>query len=185
MEEVWKDIPWYEWRYQISNNWNVFSLPKEWTWWHDWKFLKWKKDKDWYLYSWFYIEWFTKYFKYHRLVAQAFITNPENKPQVNHINWIKSDNRVENLEWVTAKENSIHSYKTWLSNIKNNYFIAVRLSAKKLSKKVSQYDKCGNIVNIWESLMDAERWTNVNHSKISLCCRWKWKTAGWFVWKYN
>ena len=108
--EKWKDIEWWEWLYQVSNIWRIKSL-------RDGRIMKLK-----------YIQGYTniglnkdtkqKWYRVHRLVAQAFIPNLENKRTVNHKNWIRDDNRVENLEWATYSEQERHARdKLWKTSI--------------------------------------------------------------------
>ena len=101
MKEVWKDIKGYEGLYQISNLGRVKRVTTG-------RILKGGKDKDGYLMVKLYKNNIRSNKKIHRLVAEAFIPNPENKPQVNHADENKTNNSLDNLEWMTAKENINH-----------------------------------------------------------------------------
>ena len=130
------------------------------------KILKGKIDKD------GYIEYALcvgkhksmKFYRAHRLVAQAFIPNPNNYLIINHKNEIKNDNRIENLEWCTNQYNIEYS----------------------LSKPILQLNKNYEFVNKWKSAAQIERELGFNHTDISKCCRGiKNKTVKGFKWVYE
>ena len=102
--EVWKDIPGYEGLYRVSNLGNVYSIRSK-------KILAGSKQTSYSLVC-LYKDGKTKCFGIHRLVASAFIPNPDGKNNVNHINCDRHDNRAENLEWVTWDENITHYLKS-------------------------------------------------------------------------
>lgn len=150
-QEIWKDIIGYEGMYQVSNLGRIKSVPRKMLlrgkypyiskeyimiggYWNGYHIIGLKKEN---LAP-------KKSFIAHRIVAQAFIPNPENKPHVNHINGIKSDNRVENLEWCTQSENIKHTYANKLMTGKsgeNNYHSKLKdadiieIRASKLKQK--------------------------------------------------
>ena len=112
-----------------------------------------------------------KRMRVHRMVALTFLDNPDNKPYVNHINGIRSDNNVKNLEWVTPSENIQHAVRIGLMN-----------SGKK--KAVIQYSLNGERMATFESASEAARQTGGSQSKITMCCKRQRKTANDYQWRY-
>lgn len=117
-----------------------------------------------------------KYMKYiHRLVAQAFIPNPNGFPEVNHKNEIKTDNRVGNLEWCTIRYNRLYGERNVKTASKNRN--------GKLSKRIIQKTRCGKVVKIWASLREAER-NGYCSSRISECAKGTRLEYKLYIWEY-
>ena len=153
--EIWKDIIGYEGRYQISNLGNVKSFTRT----EEGFMMKAHLIKGYYS-----VKLSNghrgdkKESAIHRLVAQAFIPNPDNKPQVNHIDGNKHNNNAENLEWVTNGENGKHAFKNHLREHTTLY------------KKVKVVYKDGS-VKIFKSMQEAATDLGVTRQAVTRCCR--------------
>lgn len=182
IKEDWKTIEHYP-DYMVSNLGRVksFKNGKE-------KILKQGINKGGYLYVVLCKEGKMKTFNVHRLVCTAFLPNTDNLPQVNHKNEIKTDNRIENLEYCTAKYNS--NYGT------HNERVSITLKGRKLSQEhknkcssslripIIQYDLDNKMIGMWESAKQASEVWGIDSSSILKCCRGKYKTCGGYKWKY-
>ena len=163
IKEYWKDKKDYEGHYQVSNCGRVKSIKfgKE-------KILKQSKDKKTgYLHVGLCKENILKHFLVHRLVAEAFLDNPDNLPQVNHKDENPQNNVVSNLEWCDAKYNVNYGTRT-----------------ERYSKPVLQYTLDGEFVREWPSARECGR-NGFNPRHVGDCCRGERKTHKGFIWRYK
>ena len=188
MKEIWKDIEGYEGLYQVSNLGRVKSLhySKE-------KIIKLRKNKSGYLEANLCKEGKVKIMMAHRLVANAFISNPKNKEQVDHINTIRDDNRVENLRWATRSENinnplTKEKQKKSLKGINlgcKNHFYGKKGKDCINSKRIFCLDiNTEKVLYTFECAREAGEFLGISYSHIGDCCNGKRNHTGGYKWKF-
>ena len=166
MKEIWKDIKDYEGHYQVSNLSRVKSIKfgKE-------RILKPVTDRHGYLLVSLWKNNKQKTYKVHRLVAEAFIPNPYNLPQVNHKDENPLNNNVNNLEWCNSKYNC-------------NFGTRIERISKRRSKTVLQYDLEGNFIREWQSTRECGR-NGYDQGHVAACCQGKLKKHKDSIWRYK
>lgn len=188
--EIWKPVKGYEGLYEVSNLGNVRSLDRHLMLGNHYCLLKGKPIKPYLTPKGYLMADLCKnsqrtHYLVHRLVANAFIPNPNNLPCIDHINTIKTDNRVENLRWCTNKENSNNPLTREHINIKSHSkeakekILATKRKNQSIGCEVPVYyiDEDGSKIR-FKSMSEAERQTNVPHSYISRSVNKKVPTLG-------
>ena len=183
--EIWKDVPWWEWLYAVSNFWRVVSY-KKWI-----SILRlYPTSQVPYLKVYFYKRWNNslwkaKWYLVHRLVASAFLwldlnsfNNPKTSLCVCHKDDNPSNNRVDNLFLWTSKENN---HDMW----KKNRWVRMHWWDNHMSRQVFQYTYEWTFIKKWDSISTAANslWTNV--SNICAVCKGRRKLCAWYIWKYD
>ncbi|WP_312697093.1 NUMOD4 domain-containing protein [Sphingobacterium mizutaii] len=192
-EEEWRPVVGYEGLYEVSNIGRVRSLDKEWVSGedmgikkHSGKILSLRPrrrypDND-YTFVNLYRDRKMKSIATHRLVAIAFIPLVDGKDQVNHINGIKADNRVENLEWCTQSENQKHSFHV----LKNpNHSQGKTGALSKCSKPISQFSLRGKHIKDYAGQAEASRETGIIKGSINAALHGRQNKAGNYIWKFK
>lgn len=169
-KELWQPIKGYEGLYEVSNFGRVKSLcfgrghNRE-------KVLKPGNTKGGYLIVCLCKNSHKKWFLVHRLVAEAFIPNPNNLETVNHKDEVKTNNFTSNLEWMTKKDNL-------------NYGTRIKRIVEALGKQVQMFDKSMNLLATFQSTSEAGRATGIDQRNICACCNGNRKTIGGYIWRY-
>lgn len=191
MIEIWKDVRGFEESYQVSNLGNVRSknriviysngrkrkyygqpLKKQIAT-NGYEIVDFLRNKS------------SKKKLVHRLVAEAFIPNPNKLPEVNHLDEDKLNNNVSNLEWCSVKDNRNYGTRNIRAAMSKNYKLIAEKNKIAQGKRVIQIDKNGNIINSYLSIRDAERDTGFFRQAISACCNGKYQYAYGYSWKFE
>lgn len=179
MEEVWKDIQGYEGLYQVSNLGNVKSLNYRNT--KEAKLLVPKCNNRGRLWVELINNKQRKPILVHTLVAKAFIPNPNNYCEINHIDENPKNNIISNLEWCTRQYN-VNEY--WKHHKKERKKFGFYKNHKWANKSINQFDMCGNLVCVWKNANEVERQQKFRACSIIACCQNKLKTSYGFIWQF-
>jgi hypothetical protein len=173
--EVWKTLVFND-GYEVSNKGNLRSLDRMITnsigvsRCYKGLPIKYKPDKNGYFIYKFLVDGKYKHYKIHRLIAELFIENPDNLPQINHKDGDKTNNNIGNLEWITNKYNLKHARLSGLNKGRKG-------------KKIIQLDLSGNLVKIWDSHKEASEKLGIDLTRLWKCLNKKVETAGNFKWR--
>lgn len=163
MREIWKPVDGFNGFYEVSDLGRIRSTNR---------LLKQRKNNKGYFMVDLYKNNLRNQYLVHRLVAFAFVDNPQNYPCVNHKDENRENNKADNLEWCTQKYNM-------------NYGSCPQRIGKANGKGVIQYDKSGNVVGKYISIIFAERMTGISNGSIGDCLHGRRKTAGGYLWRYE